>query len=58
MQLVKLQSNKFKTEIEYLKRHFNSEIDMNKKQAESQMLAVISKAREISYTWKFKLEKL
>ncbi|CDW74899.1 UNKNOWN [Stylonychia lemnae] len=58
MQLVKLQSNKFKSEVDFLKRHFKSELEMNKKQTESQLLAIISKAREISYTWKFKLEKL
>eukprot|EP00347_Sterkiella_histriomuscorum_P012537 403368193 len=57
-QFVRLQSSKNKQELEYLKRHFTSELEMSKKHMESQLLAIISKARENSYTQKFKLEKL
>ena len=57
-QFVKLQVSKYRTEMDFTKRQFLSEIEMNRRQLEHSVLAIASKAKEIQYTTKFKLEKL
>ena len=57
-QFVKLQISKHRTEMDFTKKQFISEIEMNRRQLEHSVLAIASKAKEIQYTTKFKLEKL
>ena len=44
--------------MDFTKKQFISEIEMNRRQLEHSVLAIASKAKEIQYTTKFKLEKL
>ena len=57
-QIVKVQISKHKTEMDFTKRQFLSEIEMNRRQLEHCVLSIATKAKEVQYTTKFKLEKL